>query len=295
MAILVSNRMDRDMPHSGRPRLARSCGPGAGDWIRFAPVQPGIERIEARFAGHAYDPHRHDTYAVGFTLAGVQSFDYRGARRDSRAGNVIVLHPDERHDGRAGADLGFRYRMAYFAPRLIRDALGARAASLPFVGSAVSSDPRLLAALRLALDDLDRPLEPLELDRAVLATAEALRLADRSAGRTPAAPANANAVETARAFLDANAARVVASEELEALTGLDRFTLARLFRRQLGTSPYRYLTMRRLDRVRALLSTGQSLADAALAAGFADQAHMTRRFKMAYGLTPGRWRAMRRA
>src|SRR5215472_3308572 len=102
MAILVSKRMKATVDHSRRPRLARSCGPSPADWIRLAPAQPGLERIEAFFAGHAYDPHRHDTYAMGYTMGGVQSFDYRGSRQDSLAGDVIVLHPDETHDGRAG-------------------------------------------------------------------------------------------------------------------------------------------------------------------------------------------------
>jgi len=43
--------------------------------------------------------HRHDTYAIGRTLAGVQSFSYRRSRRNSLAGNTLVLHPDEAHDG----------------------------------------------------------------------------------------------------------------------------------------------------------------------------------------------------
>jgi AraC-like DNA-binding protein len=68
--------------------------------------------------------------------------------------------------------------------------------------------------------------------------------------------------------------------------------VARQFRACLGTSPYRYLVMRRLDRVRALVRDGEPLADAAAACGFADQSHMTRHFKRAYGLTPGRWAAM---
>src|SRR5262245_38727137 len=94
------------------------AGFSPSDWIRPAPLQSGIERIEAFFAGHAYDPHRHDTYAIGLTLSGIQSFDYRGARMDSKAGNVLVLHPDERHDGRAGTEVGFHYRMIYIEPRL---------------------------------------------------------------------------------------------------------------------------------------------------------------------------------
>ena len=260
--------------------------------MRLAPSQPGLERIEAFFAGHAYDPHRHDTYAIGLTLSGVQSFDYRGARADSRAGNAIVLHPDETHDGRAGAEAGFRYRMLYIEPRLIRDALGERARALPFVRTPVSSDRRLVAAIRPALDELERAFEPAERDHTVLAIAEALLALDPSARKSSPAASPAAAVELAREFLDEHFAEVVASEELETVAGVDRYTLARHFRALLGTSPYRYLTMRRLDHARGAIRSGQSLADAAFAAGFADQAHMTRQFKRAYGLPPGRWRAM---
>ncbi|VVE67023.1 AraC family transcriptional regulator [Pandoraea anapnoica] len=86
-----------------------------------------------------------------------------------------------------------------------------------------------------------------------------------------------------------NSARVVTLDELEAATGRDRWSLSRDFRTFYGTSPYRYLTMRRLDDVRHQLLAGTSLVDAAATAGFADQSHMTRHFSKTFGLTPGRW------
>jgi AraC-like DNA-binding protein len=52
--------------------------------------------------------------------------------------------------------------------------------------------------------------------------------------------------------------------------------------------------MRQLDRARELIAAGVRLADAAAATGFSDQSHMTRRFKQAYGLAPGEWRALTR-
>ena len=83
--------------------LERSGGKaGSSDWLRFARPAPGLDRLDAFFSGHAYDDHRHDTYAIGLTLSGVQCFDCRGARRDSVAGQVIVVYPDEAHNGRAG-------------------------------------------------------------------------------------------------------------------------------------------------------------------------------------------------
>ncbi len=281
------------MSRPSAPGLERSCGPNPGDWIHLAPPQPGLERIEAGFSGHAYDPHRHDTYAIGFTLRGAQAFDYRGAATVSTAGKLIVLHPDERHDGRSSVADGFAYRMLYLEPRLVRDALAGRGGGLPFVAGAVVDDPRLRAALVLALADLRRPLEPLQADAAVLAIAEALQAL--AGGVRPArAGKAAGAVERARAYLAAAAGRSVESAELEGVSGLDRFELARQFRRQLGTSPYRYLTQRRLERARQAISAGDSLADAAADSGFADQSHLTRQFKATFGLSPGRWRSLLR-
>lgn len=134
--------------HRSRPAsLERSCAVSPNDWVRTAPPQPGFERLEAYFSGHGYDPHRHDTYAIGVTGDGVQSFDYHGGTMHSLRGQAIVLHPDETHDGRAGTDAGFRYRMAYVAPRLVQEALGGPHRPLPFVGQAVTSDARLITAV----------------------------------------------------------------------------------------------------------------------------------------------------
>src|SRR5262249_40361857 len=102
------------------------------------------------------------------------------------------------------------------------------------------------------------------------------------------------AVERARDIFDAHIEINLSSDEMEAATGLSRFALARHFRACFGTSPYRYLTMRRLDRVRAMIGRNVPLADAAMACGFADQSHMTRQFKKAYGISPGRWAALSR-
>jgi AraC-like DNA-binding protein len=254
----------------------------------------GVELLRAWFAGEAYRRHRHDTYAIGLTDSGVQVFDYRGARRASLPGQVVVLYPDEPHDGRAGTDEGFGYRIVYLDPPVLLEALRAlrgRPGPLPFVGEPVSASPALAGAVAAAFDG---PPEPLAADRLVLALAEGLLAAG---GRPAPAPRriDARAVEDARRFLEAERTRAVRSAELESVTGLGRFELARQFRAAFGTSPYRYLLRRRLDLARELIHAGRPLAEAALEAGFADQAHLTRAFRSAFGLPPGRYRAVHRA
>lgn len=274
--------------------LERSCGPLPGDWVRAGAGGDGLERIEAFFGGHAYDPHRHDTYALGLTLSGVQSFDYRGGRQDSLAGNAIVLHPDEIHNGRSGVESGFRYRMLYLEPRLVRAALGEGARTLPFVKTAVSSDARLVEAVGRGLASLDAPFDELERDAVIAGIADALLALAPDAARAIGFTPDFAAAERVRQCLHDDHGAIT-SVRLEAIADLDRFALARHFRAAFGTSPYHYLVMRRLDRARALLGTGAGLADIAATCGFADQSHLTRQFRRAFGLPPGRWRRLHRA
>ncbi|WP_234820274.1 MULTISPECIES: AraC family transcriptional regulator [Sinorhizobium] len=260
-----------------------------GDWIALAEDAVPFERIEAFFAGRAYEPHRHDTYGVGQTLTGVQSFRYGGAERTSLPGATMVLHPDELHDGQAGAEEGFRYRMIYIEPAAIQAVLGGR--PLPFIKGGISSDPRLFAAVHALLPATDTRIDALEFEDGLFELAHALEAAAGGHAK-PGGALDYGAAERARLYLDDLPEGTVTLERLEAISGRDRWGLSRDFRRLFGTSPYRYLVQRRLDAVKADLRRGVGAAEAALAAGFADQAHMSRHFKKAFGVSPGRWLRM---
>jgi AraC-like DNA-binding protein len=268
--------------------LERSCGSRV-DAIRVGSGAPGLERVAVRLTTCAFARHRHDTYAVGITTAGVQRFWYRGALRTCLPGEVHVLHPDEVHDGGAATDDGFAYRILYVAPELIAAALDGE--PLPFVAEPVHRPSPATRDIVRLLADLEEPIDELAYTDVVAAVADALRALAGDPGRPPL-PVDTKAVEAARQHLAEHACEPTPAAELERLTGTDRFTLTRHFRRALGTTPDRYRTMRRLAVARAAIDDGLPLTQAAARAGFADQSHLTRQFKRAYGLTPGRWRAL---
>lgn len=253
------------------------------NWVLRAPGE--VDRIEACFSGVAFAPHRHDTYAIGVTLEGVQSFDYRGEARHSLPGQLVVLHPDELHDGRAGDGAAFRYRTAYIRPADLQEVLGGR--TLPFIDGGLSSDPMLAEAVETLLADYDRPLTPLEYQDTLVGIAAGLEAA--SGGVSVIRRANREAAQTARDYIEACLDEAFSLQELEQATGHDRWQLSRDFRAMFGASPYRYLMLRRLEKARALLLAGRPGADVAAACGFADQSHFGRLFRKTWGLTPNAW------
>jgi AraC-like DNA-binding protein len=265
-------------------RLERSCGE-RGDVIRFGTGAPGLERAAVRLTSRGFSPHRHDTYAIGVTTAGVQTFRYRGRRHVCLPGQLHILHPDELHDGGPGTDAGFAYRILYIEPELVRAALGG--GPLPYVTEPVQEWSAAADHLRPLLAHMDDPVSDLARDEAAVAIAGALLALT---GRRPSdGRIDMAAVERVREHLAAHAQQLTSASTLERIAGLDRYTLARHFRRAYGTSPDRYRTMRRLALARAAIEAGVPLARAAAEAGFADQSHMTRQFARAYGITPGRW------
>ena len=278
--------MDPSLGDAADPGLEHLCGPA--EWVDAARPADGVELFRARLRGRPFSLHRHDVYAIGVTEEGVQAFDYRGTVERSLPGQVYVLHPDELHDGRAEGPGLFGYRQIYVSPDKIASALPAftgRTTPLPFAPP-VTDDPVLARTVRTAFTQAP---EPLALDGLVLQLAQGLlRSGAASLKTTLRCRVDQPAIERGRDFLRSRLT-IVQSGEVEAITGLDRYQFARQFHALYGTSPHRYSVMRRLDVARDWLREARPLAETALEAGFADQAHFTRTFKAAFGMTPGRY------
>jgi AraC-like DNA-binding protein len=104
----------------------------------------------------------------------------------------------------------------------------------------------------------------------------------RPAGVAPSSQLDPRLVQALNAMSDFNASL----PSLAADVGLSPQRLRALARDQLGMPLARWKVWTRLRRAAEALQAGQSLADAAGSAGFADQAHLTRQMREMMGLTP---------
>ncbi len=276
-------------------------GPERGDWATYWRSPDGqLEAMHAHFRGHVYHRHSHETYSFGVTETGAQAFTCRRAGHVSTVGMAMAFNPDDPHDGHPATADGFIYRMIHVRPALLLDVLAdmtGRAAAAPLFTAPVVGDAAFGAAVRRLHSSLTGPVSAgTELERAERLTAM-MGIAARHAARQgrPAramltAGDRAAAADRVRGFLHDSYAAPVTLADVAAAAGCSRFAAYRAFHGRYGLSPSDYQRQLRLRAARRALATGAGVADVAAAAGFADQAHLTRWFRRCYGITPGAYR-----
>lgn len=98
-------------------------------------------------------------------------------------------------------------------------------------------------------------------------------------------------VRRARVFLRENLHRPVSLAEVAAEAGMSRYHFLRVFRRQTGVTPLRYLTRLRIEQAGDELTRGAgTISEIAYRYGFANPAHFSTAFRRQTGLSPTAYR-----
>jgi len=255
------------------------------------PDLPGVEALHARFVNHAYVPHSHPTWTVAVVHDGAARFEVEATQQRADRGELFVLEPEAVHTGMAAVPEGWAYQVLYLDPALMfewdeRDGAAPRAARW-----VVFRDLALRAALLRMHAVIGSGVRGLELDESVAVAVEALRPHLRPGPSALRGGHEHAAVRRAREHLREHWDRSVPLAELSSVAGLTRFELVRRFRSQTGLTPHAFQTNVRIEHARQMLSRGVPIAAVAAGCGFADQPHLTRTFKRAVGVTPGRFAA----
>jgi AraC-like DNA-binding protein len=250
----------------------------------------GADLLRGRFADFAYDVHTHDTACLALITAGAIRIRMRGAEFVAQTGDLYAIDVDEAHAGWPIDADGWSQRTIYVElahlESLIEDH-DRKGVGLSLRGPIIRD-----AGLSRLFYDLHRASEetrePLRRDERYLDFAQILLSRHvRQAPRTREVGREDSAVRRARDYLDYHLEDRVRLADIAAAAGLPRFRLYRAFEQSLGMTPHAYQRQARVRHAVDLIRSGHALADVATAAGFADQAHLTRSFQCRMGLTPG--------
>ena len=242
----------------------------------------------------SYGRHAHETFSIGLVTGGVSEYLNGSTRQHVRAGSVVLMNPGDVHACNPLGEDPWSYRMFYvdctWLGRLQRDLDGGADAAFRPYATTVSDDPALaagLAALYAACIDatLDAPAK----HSAAVAFFTAMHACLQPATAPPVQADDQ--LRRAADYINAHCMQPLKLAEICATAGLSPSHLIRSFKSRYGMTPHAWLVNCRIERCRERLKQGEPIADVALAAGFADQAHLQRAFKLQVAATPGQYRA----
>jgi AraC-like DNA-binding protein len=242
------------------------------------------EVLHAQFVDHAYPLHTHDLWTLLIVDDGAIRFDLDRHEHGALRPSVTLLPPHVPHNGRAATQHGFRKRVVYLTASILGADLTGPAVDQPSL-----PDRRLRHRIHQLHQTLAHPGDEFEADSRLAFILE--QIGRHLRRRAPAGPQPhaAGLAGRLRDLLDTRTTEGVTLREAADLMHAHPTHLVRAFTQVYGLPPHLYLTGRRIERARHLLLAGQRPADAATAAGFYDQSHLTRYFKRYLGVSPAQY------
>lgn len=248
----------------------------------------GVEAVSIT-SNRRFPRHAHDNYGIGLFDCGAHRSWSSFGDVESGAGDIVTVNPEEIHDGVPLANAPRSWRMIYFERSIIDGHVGEEEPRPLEFARPVLRDPSLRAQLDAVFSLLvSQGREALAVEEAIARLLLTVR--DRHGAEGAPARGKAPAAWRARQLIDDEPAAAISLSTLADAEGVSRFQLIRAFAKDLGVTPYAYQMQRRVRLARRRIAEGLALADAAAAAGFADQSHMTRAFVRQLGVTPARYR-----
>ncbi|MCX2898237.1 helix-turn-helix transcriptional regulator [Pseudomonas mandelii] len=244
-----------------------------------------------------YSRHSHEHFSIGAITAGRSTYLHEQAQFEVSVGTVVLMNPGDVHACNPIDNQPWSYLMFYVDTAWLTDLqhqLGF-SPNLAFrrFGLTHSSDAKLFEGL-VGLYELllDTQQDNLQKHSALIEFFSELQLRLNPAGQ-PVREPNFK-LERAADFISDNCTQLLKLDEICAAAQLSPSYLIRAFKQHYGMTPHSFLINRRIQFAQDRLRKGQLIADVALEAGFADQAHFQRAFKQHLAATPGQYQGNNR-
>lgn len=259
----------------------------------------GMPHLEARdvLDGRqvCYAKHSHETFSFGVVTGGTSSYLNERQRCVIGPGTVVLMNPGDVHACNPERDAAWSYRMFYLDTAWLHrqqiDLGVAGEGQHRRFEAILTRDPAIRAQIDALYDAMTAPVTDTftcEHHLAVLCETLHVRLGVAETRTTRGGPIPYGVQRVARQLEEAGTS--ISLEALSNDASMSASQLIRQFKQHFGLTPHAYLLNSRVQYAQRQLRRGASLAQVAVDAGFADQAHFQRAFKQHLAATPGQYR-----
>ena len=252
--------------------------------------QGNYEISSTTCTGLTFARHSHDECVIGVNLVGEENVWLDRREFHAGPGSITLYNPGQIQGGGAAAGAPWQFVSLYVTADQLAADLGL--AQLEFDRSLCFA-PDLALRLATAVQGLlssDTRARELHEDALVVLLGEVVSL---SGVRVPGSAASGKQlIGRAQELLAEHLHQALPLEHLGEALGLSKFHLLRTFQKETGLSPRQWAMQLRTRRAKGLLRKGVAAGVVAHDLGFADQSHLNRHFRAAYGITPGHYQSV---
>ncbi|WP_432735326.1 helix-turn-helix domain-containing protein [Maridesulfovibrio sp. FT414] len=261
--------------------------------IYFSPME-GLEVLSCNNS-RPFGNHLHDGYVLWLNSESGENYRLKGSSDILQPGSISIIEPETIHSNTPFPSARRHLRSFYLSTgfvNMLENKIEPGRNRAPCFRNRTVEDRRLWLELASLHDRLLTQTDRLSVETGLILIFA--RLYDKSLEHSRRQEVGEDRrIAMLVDYLHANLDRNVFLAELAELAGCTEFHLIRIFSRYRGLPPHSFLVQLRLEKARSSLAEGKSIAETALLCGFSDQSHLTRLFKVRYGLTPRQYQKHR--
>ena len=240
-----------------------------------------------------YTRHAHEHFSIGAITTGRSTYIHEQSHFQVGTGTVVLMNPGDVHACNPIDNQPWSYLMLYVDTPWLTDLQHQLGFShdLAFRRFSITHnrDTLLFDGLKALYEVLvDQQQEVLHKHSAAVEFFSEVQL--RLNPVDPPLREPNFKLERAADYIRDNCTQMLKLEDICLAAQLSPSYLIRAFKQQYGMTPHAFLVNRRTQFAQDRLRRGELIADVALEAGFADQAHFQRAFKQHLAATPGQYR-----
>lgn len=242
-------------------------------------ILEGVEIKLCRNNPHAYKPHVHHELSLGYIVEGSTDLTMNDRTIHYGSGDAVIIPPLMTHRCAPNDINQWAYIMLFVDPGYYRDVVSFSQAK-KLTGNHVR---KLIGFIeQLLVEKVPDTIENILIELL-------LEFGEKELTETNAENIN-DIVKTIHDYIIHHVNEEITLEQLQEVSGLNKFTIIRIFKKLYTTTPAAYHLQCRVAEAKRLLSKGTDVFDICEELRFYDQAHLIREFKKMYGITPGTYR-----
>jgi AraC-like DNA-binding protein len=236
----------------------------------------GVEIKRCRNAPHAYKAHVHNELSLGYVIEGATDLSLNDRTIIYGAGDGVIIPPLMTHRC-APKDINhWVYVMLFVDPSYYGDVVR--------FSQAKKVTGNQVCKLTSFIEELLAEKNPDTLENILIELLLEFGDNDNLENTTTD---TSDIIKTIHDYILNQVHDVITLDKLQQLSGLNKFSIIRNFKKLYVTTPAAYHLQYRVAEAKKLLSKGVDVFDICEELKFYDQAHFIREFKKMYGVTPG--------